>query len=290
MPKSKMATRHERLFGTSASHPAQYAAVAVVGCILLQITACILTKRRARRMFDTWSVLTVALVCAFTFVVRGAYFPRQMISTVCVCAWSVRLAVYLYRRQLVSDTVGVQDVLPRILWTFTCSLPVVLVNEIQIHAYHITLAECLGCLLCLTSLTFQTVADAQKQAWHTLHRATRPAKSADEPPVCHTGLWAWSRHPNMFGELIFHWSVYLIVQPVLPASAALAPAANTLMLLLGGFKKVERQRNGLYALYPQYALYKHRTSPLIPTPPRIYGRLSSVFKLRCCCEVQELDF
>lgn len=284
-----MASRHERLFGTSASHPAQYAAVAVVGCILLQITACILTKRRARRLFDTWSVLTVAIVCAFTLVVRGAYFPRQVISTACVCAWALRLASYLYRRHLPSDSVSAQEVLPRIVWAFTCSLPVVLVNEIQIHAHHVTTTEVVGCVLCLLSLAYEALADAQKHAWHAAHRDGRPGKSAEEPPVCHAGAWAWSRHPNLFGEMLFHWSIYLIVQPVLPVVVALAPAANTAMILLGGYTKQERQRNGVYALYPQYAMYRFKTSPVVPLPPRVYGRLATSFKGRCCCEVQDFD-
>lgn len=284
-----MASRHERLFGTSASHPAQYAAVAVAGCILLQITACILTRRRARRLFDTWSVLTVSIVCVFTLVVRGAYFPRQVLGTVCLCAWSFRLAAYLYKRHQLVDTVSAQDVLPRILWALTCSLPVVLVNEIQIHAYHVTPTELVGCTMCAVALVFETIADAQKHAWHLTRRSNRPTKCSEEPPVCHTGLWAWSRHPNMFGELVFHWSVYLIVQPVLPAAAVLAPVANTAMLLLGGFAKLERQRNGQYALYPQYAIYKFKTSPLVPMSPGLYARLSTPFKTRFCCEVQGFD-
>lgn len=282
-------SRHERLFGTSASFPAQYAAVAVVGCILLQITACILTRQRARRLFDSWSVITVGFVCSFTLFVRGAYFPRQVLSTALVCAWSMRLAFYLFRRHTSIANVGAGDVLPRILWATVCSLPVVLTNEIQIHAYHITVSELIGSMVCVLALAFESVADNQKHAWHNKTRGTRPAKGSDEPPVCHTGLWAFSRHPNLFFEIVFHWGIYFIVQPVLPIWVVLAPVLNMLMLLMGGFKKQERQRNGSYALYPLYATYRFKTSPIIPMPQRAYTSLTSAFKNAVCCEVQDFD-
>lgn len=282
-------SRHERLFGTTASSPWQYAAVAVIGLIFFQITACILTRQRARRLFDTWSVLTVGLVCSFTLVVRGAYFPRQVLSTALVCAWSIRLAFYLFRRQTSTANVGAGEVLPRILWATVCSLPVVLVNEIQIHAYHITASELMGCLICVLALAFETVADTQKNNWHTKIRGARPGKSAEEPPVCHTGLWALSRHPNLFGELVFHWGVYFVVQPVLPIWILVAPVLNTFMLLMGGFKKQERQRNGTYALFPSYASYRFRTSPIFPMPQRAYASFTAGFKNALCCEVQDFD-
>jgi steroid 5-alpha reductase family enzyme len=93
----------------------------------------------------------------------------------------------------------------------------------------------------------------------------------------------------MFGEIGVHWSIYLIVQSVLPPALACAPIINTLMLLMGGFKRLERQKNGLYALYPHYAAYRFRTSPLVPLSPKVYMKLSTTFKARCCCEVQDFD-
>ena len=56
-------------------------------------------------------------------------------------------------------------------------------------------------LVTLTGIAFELFADNQ------LRRFVRsnPPRGA----ILHTGLWAWSRHPNYFGEMTFWWGLWL---------------------------------------------------------------------------------
>ena len=53
-----------------------------------------------------------------------------------------------------------------------------------------------GVLLWVVGVFFETVGDAQLSAYRARPRDERP-------PVLDTGLWAWTRHPNYFGEFSF---------------------------------------------------------------------------------------
>jgi steroid 5-alpha reductase family enzyme len=114
-------------------------------------------------------------------------------------------------------------------------------------------------------LFFEWVGDAQLQRFKTLPRETRPL-------VLDTGLWAWSRHPNYFGDAAVWWGIWLVAAVStgwLPALlSAPAPLAMTYFLAYAtGARPLERtmmQRPG----YPEYAA---RVPMLVPRPPRRSG-------------------
>ena len=279
-----MGTRHERLFGTKASTPLQYALLAILSCILIQISLCLLTRRRPRRLFDSWSVTAVGVVCFATLLIRETFFPRQVFATCLVCAWSTRLAYFLYTRQYVAkDEVTAGEVLPRILWSFVCSLPCVLANEFQTHSDVFSPSEKLGFFLFALGLSMETLADRQKQAWHAANHNERPSKTSAEYPICTVGLWRYSRWPNYLGEVLVHFGVFFVVSSVLPPAVIILPILNTCMLYFGAYLKHERRRNATYGLYPLYSLYRTETSPWLLLPPALYARAS--FK---CCETDDM--
>ena len=48
---------------------------------------------------------------------------------------------------------------------------------------------------------FEVVGDAQLAAYRSRPRESRP-------PVLDTGLWAWTRHPNYFGDACVWWGLW----------------------------------------------------------------------------------
>ncbi len=108
--------------------------------------------------------------------------------------------------------------------------------------------------------SFETVGDAQLAAYK---------QDPDRGPVMDRGLWAWTRHPNYFGDACVWWGIWLAGAAStgwLPALLTLpAPIAMTYFLAYAtGAKLLERtmmQRPG----YPEYAA---RTSMFFPLPPR----------------------
>jgi steroid 5-alpha reductase family enzyme len=107
---------------------------------------------------------------------------------------------------------------------------------------------------------FETVADAQLAAYK---------RSSPRPPVLDTGLWAWSRHPNYFGDACVWWGLWLVgglASGWLPALlTVVSPVAMTFWLVrVTGVPLLEKTmmtRPG----YPEYAA---RTSMFVPLPPR----------------------
>ncbi len=89
------------------------------------------------------------------------------------------------------------------------------------------------------------------------------------------GLWRYSRNPNLFFEILFHWGVYFIVKPVDSSLVIISPLFNTLMIMYlpGGIRTREAERNSRFELYPSYLSYRATTSPCIPMGTYVYELL-----------------
>jgi steroid 5-alpha reductase family enzyme len=117
-----------------------------------------------------------------------------------------------------------------------------------------------GAVVWAVGFVFETVGDAQLASYKAdPHRG----------PVMDRGLWAWTRHPNYFGDACVWWGLWLAGAAStgwLPALLTLpAPVAMSYFLAYAtGAKPLERtmmQR-------PHYPEYAARTSMFIPRPPR----------------------
>lgn len=80
------------------------------------------------------------------------------------------------------------------------------------------------------------------------------------------GLFAWSRHPNYFGEALLWWGLGLAAFGVSGAAWAFAgPALLTWLLIkVSGIPPLET----VLSERPGFADYAARTSPFLPRPPR----------------------
>ncbi|MEJ0041551.1 MAG: DUF1295 domain-containing protein [Rhizomicrobium sp.] len=121
-----------------------------------------------------------------------------------------------------------------------------------------TMLDGLGAAIALAGLAIETMADRQL----TRFRADPASKGA----VMDRGLWAWSRHPNYFGDALMWWGYFLIG---LAASHAwwtmLCPAMMTFLLLrVSGVALLE---SAIAERRPAYADYIRRTSAFVPLPP-----------------------
>ncbi|MBN9135944.1 MAG: DUF1295 domain-containing protein, partial [Phyllobacterium sp.] len=88
--------------------------------------------------------------------------------------------------------------------------------------------------------------------------------------VCNSGLWRWSRHPNYFFECLL-WFSYALIAPAAGYPwgwlAMLAPACITLLLTrISGIPPLEEHMLAKHG--ETYRAYQHRTSALIPLPPK----------------------
>ena len=109
----------------------------------------------------------------------------------------------------------------------------------------------------LIAIVVETVSDLQ------LGRFRR--ENRDPDGFLSTGLWAYSRHPNYFGEVLFWWSVGLFGYAVVPSVVMLLGALGvTSMIVFASIPMAERRA---LAKRPRFADYQRRVSGLVPWLP-----------------------
>ena len=112
-------------------------------------------------------------------------------------------------------------------------------------------------VLGLAAVALEFAADTQM---HRFVRDRRPGQVMDR------GLWAWSRHPNYFGEFGFWLAVALFGVAAWPTAWWLfAGAAAMLAMFLGASIPMMEERS--LARRPDYQAVIERVSRFVPRPP-----------------------
>ncbi|KKF00003.1 membrane protein [Mycolicibacterium obuense] len=112
-------------------------------------------------------------------------------------------------------------------------------------------------VLGLAAVALELAADTQM---HRFVRDRRPGQVMDR------GLWAWSRHPNYFGEFGFWLAVALFGVAAWPTAWWLfAGAAAMLAMFLGASIPMMEERS--LARRPDYQAVIERVSRFVPRPP-----------------------
>lgn len=145
-------------------------------------------------------------------------------------------------------------------WTLTLGLQ----RAMLAPATPIGWIEGVGLAVAAVGLVFEAVADAQLARF----RRTHPPRT-----LCRTGLWALSRHPNYFGELVFWWGVWLICAPVAGLWTILCPLLITALLRwVSGVPILEKR---LQETRPEFDDYR-RSTPMLA--PRLFGAAAKTAK------------
>ena len=104
----------------------------------------------------------------------------------------------------------------------------------------------------------EVVADRQKRAFRR--------DPANRGRFIATGLWAWSRHPNYFGEISFWVGLWLFGVAAGAPWWAAAGWISMVVLFAGASIPMAEKRS--LARRPHYAEHQKRVSMLIPLPPK----------------------
>lgn len=224
-----------------------------------------------------WSVAppVIALYLAALPEAQGAPELRQVLVLLLVFAWALRLTLNWARgwTGLQHEDwryVDIRERTGRHYWLASLS---------GIHVFP-TLQVYLGCLALWPALVTGTrppglldalaaavtagaigielVADEQLRAFR---RNARPGA------VLSSGLWAWSRHPNYFGEIAFWWGLGLFGVAADPGAVwcLVGALAISVMFVAASVPMIDRR---MVARRPGYAEHARRTSSLVPWPPR----------------------
>lgn len=207
-----------------------------------------------------------AIVGAVTWLDPPPRAGRRAAAVALLLAWALRLGYHLYSRNK-PPRVGVHVlVVARALWSFGAALPVLLLLASPTAPDTLRPVEVAACVAAAAALLVQAGADSQKSRWRR-----DPGGGA---PVCGCGMWSWSRHPNLFGEAVFHWALWAVTARGTSALTVAAPALMAWHLAahdMGPLVVQERGRALAHNADQTYARYVESTSPVLPMPPGVWA-------------------
>jgi steroid 5-alpha reductase family enzyme len=110
----------------------------------------------------------------------------------------------------------------------------------------------------------EVVADRQKSVFKT--------DPANTGRFITGGLWAWSRHPNYFGEITLWVGVAIIALPTLSGWRWLMLISPLFVILLltriSGIPMLESRAEKRWGADPEFRAYTDSTPALLLRPPR----------------------
>lgn len=220
------------------------------------------------------------LVALAEVAVVGAT-PAALVLVGCLALWGVRLGFHMNgkhrmrgcedpRYRAMREVRGTAFVAWSLTHVFLLQAAVLLLVAAPVHvgilganAAPVWLLVALGVAVFAAGFAIEVIADVR------LVRFKRERASPDA--VLNTGLWAWSRHPNYFGEAMLQWGFGLLAFAGAGAApwaliAFVGPAIMTYLLInVSGVAMLEPI---LRTAKPGYADYVARVPAFWPRPPR----------------------
>jgi steroid 5-alpha reductase family enzyme len=235
-------------------------------------------RQQTERFYDLVGSLTYIAVTGFALAASGSIDARSALLGVVVLVWAARLGSFLFRRVRAEGSDARFDDIKRSgprflvawtlqgLWVFlTLSAALAAISTQSPPPFGAV--DVVGLVIWGTGFAIEVVADRQKSRF----RAEHSGRFVD------TGLWAWSRHPNYFGEIVLWVGVFVIAASTLdgwPWVTLVSPVFVIVLLTrVSGIPILEERADERWGDDEDYLRYKARTPVLIPRPPR--GELAS---------------
>ena len=196
---------------------------------------------------------------------------RSVLLAALVIVWALRLGTFLFGRIRKSGKDDrFDEIKPSFIrflnaWTIqglwvTFTAATALVGITTLVRKDIGVFAIIGFLIWVFGFAFEVIADAQKSRFN--------ADPANKGKFIRTGLWAYSRHPNYFGEIVLWIGIAIIAIPVLQGwqwIAMISPLFVTFLLTrVSGVPMLEDKADKKWGGQEDYETYKKNTPVLIP--------------------------
>lgn len=230
-----------------------------------------LVKKRNDVADVAWG-LGFVLVTWVSFFLSDDSGARGLLASLLVSVWGVRLAWHIHTRNK-GKTEDYRYLAWRKEWgkwfyirsyaqvyllqgtlLFLIVIPVLFINK-DVGA-SLGLLDFVGVAVWLLGFYFEVVGDAQLARF--IKDPTNKGK------LMQSGLWAYTRHPNYFGEVTQWWGIWLIALSVPNGLLAIVgPLTITVLIVkVSGIPMLEKKM----AEHPDFAEYKRTVSAFIPLP------------------------
>lgn len=218
-----------------------------------------------------------AVIAWVTYALSAEPTTYALVLSVAVTLWAARLGFYLSRRHAAQEQEDPRyqslrrQNSPGYVWkslfiVFWLQAILMWVIASPIHAVFFSGNGPASAAMFVVGMKV-FVAGAVIEAIADMQLARFKARPDSAGRILDTGLWAWSRHPNYFGEAMLWIGLGIAAFGATGAIWALVgPAIITFLLLkVSGIPMLEHH---MLQTRPDYARYIERTSAFIPRPPR----------------------
>ena len=231
---------------------------------------------RTEHYYDLTGGLTYLSVTGLAVVLSQPLDLRSTLVVGMVSIWAIRLAGFLFVRvkrvgkDIRFDSVKTKPSTFLVWWTLqalwvlttmAAALAIVTGGE----RISMSWLGWIGFGVWLFGFAVEVVADAQKSSFKN--------DPVNQGQFIRTGLWAWSRHPNYFGEIVLWTGVAVMAIPVLTGwqyATLISPVfVSFLLMKMSGVPLLERKADERWGGQEEYEAYKAATPVLIPRPPRV---------------------
>ena len=233
---------------------------------------------KTEHYYDLTGGITYISVIGVAVMLSNELDLRATLVAAMVMIWALRLSTFLFVRISKSgkddrfDTIKTQPVRFLMAWTLQ-GLWVLLTAAAALAAItggereRIGVVGVVGIAIWVFGFLIEIVADRQKSRFRS--------DPTNSDKFINTGLWAWSRHPNYFGEITLWTGMAIVALPVLKGwqwATLISPLFVWLLLTrVSGVPLLQKKADERWGGQAEYEDYKRRTPVLIPRPPATRG-------------------
>ena len=207
------------------------------------------------------------------FFLSNNFTLANFIILILVGIWSMRLALYLFFRNIKKDEdkryVKIRDSIGNIgLYFITYMIQVILIGLvslpiqiliIQNEPVNLNFISLIGVVMTFAGIVIESIADFQMSRFKLI--------SNNKGKLMDKGLWQFSRHPNYFGDSLFWWGIFIFSYSYTSnLLIVISPIIMTYFLMkISGVTLLERQLRYKKEGYEEYI---NNTSSFILMPKK----------------------
>lgn len=234
---------------------------------------------KTEKFFDLNGSATYLILVFTALFTANTFQIRSLLIGFLIAVWAIRLGGFLFTRVRRTGhdsrfTTLKSDFLTFLMvWTLqglwiALTIAAGLAAMTSGNEQPLGIYSVIGLGLWFLGFGIEVTADSQKKTFR--------AKPENDGDFIIHGLWAWSRHPNYFGEILLWIGIAIIAFPTLTGLSYVTLISPIFVFILlskvSGIPLLEKQAMQRWGTDPDYLRYKATTPVLIPNPFRRYQK------------------
>ena len=230
---------------------------------------------KTEKFYDLTGSATYISVIALAVMLASSLDTRSLLAAAMVVIWAVRLGSFLFIRISQDghddrfDEIKIAPLRFFTVWTIqglwvlltaACALAIIT----SVDKKELGLIGSIGAVVWVFGFLCEVIADRQKRLFRK--------KPENSGKFIRSGLWAWSRHPNYFGEIVLWLGMAIMAVPVLKGwqfACFVSPLFVMFLLTkVSGIPLLAKKGQAKWGDDPDYQAYIANTSLLVPMPPK----------------------